>query len=257
MKQYKYPGIYTISNNIDGKMYIGKAVNIHTRMSQHRLYLKKNKHSNEHLQRAWNKYGESAFKFELLVKCEEEHLYSEEHYWCNMLNVHNDKYGYNIQPTCPYGLSRASNQTRQKMSMSQRKRPPLSEESKKKISEANKGPKSEEYKQICRERYKRDKGGLSYTGRKHSPETLKKLRQSHLGYKHTEQQKAKISKPVIQYNKNGEYIKEWPSIIEASRQLGISRSVICMNIKRGIPKNSANRKSSDIHYEYIWEYKNK
>ena len=42
---------------------------------------------------------------------------------------------------------------------------------------------------------------------------------------------AKISIPILQFTKDGEFIKEWPSVIEACRKLGIGSSSICQCCK--------------------------
>lgn len=96
-------GIYTITNLINNKLYVGCTFDFNKRFKSHINRLKHNKHKNQYLQKAWIKYGEENFKFEVLVECEKEFLLSEEHYWCNLLNVHNPEFGYNIQPTNPYG----------------------------------------------------------------------------------------------------------------------------------------------------------
>lgn len=41
----------------------------------------------------------------------------------------------------------------------------------------------------------------------------------------------KSSIPILQLTKSGEFIKEWPSLCEAGRQLGISPSHICKCLK--------------------------
>ena len=56
-------GIYCIKNLENGKIYIGKSVNIKNRWISHRNTLKNNKHDNSYLQNSWNKYGESSFVF--------------------------------------------------------------------------------------------------------------------------------------------------------------------------------------------------
>ena len=99
----KIAGVYTITNLIDNKIYVGCTDNIKKRWRTHKRELKKGIHHGIRLQRAWNKYGEENFKFEILVECEINHLLSEEHYWATMLNVHNTEYGYNTQPTSPNG----------------------------------------------------------------------------------------------------------------------------------------------------------
>ena len=43
--------------------------------------------------------------------------------------------------------------------------------------------------------------------------------------------KEKLSIPILQFSKDGELIKEWPSLCEAERQLGIARSNICACLK--------------------------
>ena len=96
-------GIYTIENIHTGKLYVGCAIDIRKRWREHKHALNTTKHGNSCLQKSWNKYGKESFRFELLVECEVEYLYSEEHYWCNLLQVHNRKYGYNIRPTHPNG----------------------------------------------------------------------------------------------------------------------------------------------------------
>jgi group I intron endonuclease len=94
-------GIYTIYCSLNNKYYVGYSKNLKKRIGQHKLRLKKNIHQNIFLQRAYNKYGKDAFEFDILENCEEQFLCSLEHYWCNMLNTHNKKYGYNILPTHP------------------------------------------------------------------------------------------------------------------------------------------------------------
>ena len=59
-------GIYAIQNTVNAKRYVGSAVNLRKRWNNHRSYLRKNKHENQHLQSAWNKYGEAAFLFEVI-----------------------------------------------------------------------------------------------------------------------------------------------------------------------------------------------
>jgi hypothetical protein len=53
------------------------------------------------------------------------------------------------------------------------------------------------------------------------------------------------SKPIIQYDLNGKYIKEYPSMHEAARQLGVKQGGISMCC-RGIAKTA---------YGFIWLFK--
>lgn len=158
MKYKKVIGIYTILNLNNHKLYVGYSNDCRRRFTSHILDFSKNKHRNPYLQRAWNKYGITNFKFEILEECEEQFLASQENYWCNLLDTHNPKFGYNIRGTSPDG----------KMGHS--------ESTKLKIGEANKGHKhTEEWKKVRSELYK----GKSWMPKdyKHSSEIILKIKE--------------------------------------------------------------------------------
>lgn len=69
-------GIYCIYNKLTGYRYIGQAVCIRCRNSTELRQLRLGifSRSNRHLQRAWDKYGESAFEWLTLVCCKPEQL---------------------------------------------------------------------------------------------------------------------------------------------------------------------------------------
>ena len=62
-------GIYEVLNTTNGKRYIGQASHIRKRWEQHRWHLKRGLHHSSPLQRAWDKYGEAAFKFRVILTC--------------------------------------------------------------------------------------------------------------------------------------------------------------------------------------------
>jgi len=74
-------GIYQIRNLVNAKAYVGKSCNIRRRFARHRSLLRRNLHSNDHLQAAWNMYGELNFAFEVIELCEETLLNEREIYW--------------------------------------------------------------------------------------------------------------------------------------------------------------------------------
>lgn len=80
-------GIYKIVNILTKKFYIGSAKNIKRRWSYHKSSLIKNLHSNNHLQKAWNKYGEENFEFEIIEECssEKDILLSREQFYIDTL----------------------------------------------------------------------------------------------------------------------------------------------------------------------------
>lgn len=77
-------GIYKIVNKVNGKYYVGSSNDVcgkFGRWYEHRQELNKNVHTNDHLQNAWNKYGESNFEFMLVEQCDVSNLLIiEQHY---------------------------------------------------------------------------------------------------------------------------------------------------------------------------------
>jgi len=71
-------GIYKIECLGNGKVYIGLSINIEKRWTRHKRELKSNQHKNEYIQRAWNKYGQETFTFEILEECKKDELSKRE-----------------------------------------------------------------------------------------------------------------------------------------------------------------------------------
>lgn len=99
----KQAGIYKITNLVNGKFYIGSAAGkegIRGRIGTHKSRLKNNKHCNEYLQSAWNKYGEENFKSEVLEIVENKNIIIErEQYYLDLYKPYNRIIGYNLSPT--------------------------------------------------------------------------------------------------------------------------------------------------------------
>lgn len=69
MTANKVSGIYTITNKVTGKLYIGESLDIYRRWhDEHIPQLRKNRHYNKELQNDFNKYGEENFVFEILER---------------------------------------------------------------------------------------------------------------------------------------------------------------------------------------------
>lgn len=95
MAKEKICGIYCIENLVNHKKYIGQSVNIKSRFRKHKNYLCNETHNNEHLQSAWNLYGENNFKFTIIEKCEKDMLDEKEIYYIAKLKTHDRMFGYN------------------------------------------------------------------------------------------------------------------------------------------------------------------
>ena len=92
----KKSGIYQIRNLVNGKIYVGSSINLRKRLKDHFRDLRNNRHVNQHLQKAYNKYGLDKFVFEVLEYVEKDMLLEREQYYIDTLNVVNE--GYNIRP---------------------------------------------------------------------------------------------------------------------------------------------------------------
>lgn len=73
-------GIYKITNNINGKIYIGQSNNIKRRFSEHKT---KGKESRILVDISIQKYGEENFSFDIIEECPVDKLNERETYWIN------------------------------------------------------------------------------------------------------------------------------------------------------------------------------
>lgn len=78
---------------------------------------------------------------------------------------------------------------------------------------------------------------------------INEIKMHALGKKLSVEHRAKISKPVLQFDKDRKFIKEWLSIKEASRTLGID--------KKGISYCCSQKPRYKTAGGYIWSFKNK
>lgn len=162
-------GVYIIMNNLNGKVYVGSSQNIKNRFSEHLRDLRRNRNHNRYLQRAWNKYGEEAFKFVVVEKVPVLFLFEFEQYYIDHYQAANSRYGYNSAPFAD-------------------------------------GPRGVKWTQACKDRHsKRLKGNIivseearlkissALKGYIKTQETREKLRAANLGKIIPEEQRLKIS----------------------------------------------------------------
>lgn len=72
-------GIYRILNKINGNCYIGSSLNVEKRYKHHLSTLRHNSGRCSILQKAFNKYGEDNFEFQVILCCKPEYrLYYEQ-----------------------------------------------------------------------------------------------------------------------------------------------------------------------------------
>lgn len=65
-KPLRKPGVYLITNSINGNRYVGSSVNVRRRWNEHRSSLNKGSSTCVVLQRAWTLHGASVFVFSVL-----------------------------------------------------------------------------------------------------------------------------------------------------------------------------------------------
>jgi len=212
-------GIYKIKNIVNGKCYVGQSIDIRNRIKKHIIELKSNKHNNQYLQYSWNKYGESNFIFEIIETCSPEELFFKEGYWINEFKSLNKNFGYNVEIVdATLGKKICSDETKDKISKSLKGRVPwnvgikASQESREKMSKSQKSKIfTEEHrknlsisrkKRVISEETKRkisnSKKGMPsvFKGKKHTEESRRKMSNALKGKKMSIDTRKKLSKSL-------------------------------------------------------------
>lgn len=205
----KKPGIYKIRNTTNNRVYVGSTAYLGHRKSSHWHYLRKNKHENAFLQNDWNKCGEEAFVYEIVLECDAEALLEEEQKWLDLL-FDNQNQCYNIAPnaeSCLGVTHTAERNHKLSVAMTGKKNPFYgkrhTKKAKQKISKANKGRLVGEKNPM----YGRCGAKHPFWGKR--------------GNKHH------LSKRVVQFDpETGKKIKEFASLREAERCTKISNTTI-------------------------------
>lgn len=114
-------GLYVIESVVNSMRYYGSARCLDSRWKEHVRDLRRNRHRNGHLQRAWDLYGEDAFTFRVLVVLEMGQLRSTEQ---RLLDCYYGDGCYNIalDASVPMAGRRHSSATREKMGQGKRGR---------------------------------------------------------------------------------------------------------------------------------------
>lgn len=90
----KICGIYKITNNFNGKCYVGQSIDIYKRWADHKSAYQHKVYPEKVLYKAFKKYGIGNFTFEIIEKCKKNKLDEREEYWIKKLNSF--KNGYNM-----------------------------------------------------------------------------------------------------------------------------------------------------------------
>ncbi|MFR2056522.1 MAG: NUMOD3 domain-containing DNA-binding protein [Streptococcus salivarius] len=179
--------IYSITNKINNKKYIGVTKDLDTRKRKHFWELKNNRHSNEKLQRDYNVFGASAFEVEILEELKyatKKEGFKKEVFYIGKYNSCDD--GYNMS----YGadgsnLSQITDDTREKHRQEMlgntywlgRKH---TEETKKKIGDVHRGKtvKASTRKKLSEKAKEKTGEKNPFYGKQHTDGTKQKLREA-------------------------------------------------------------------------------
>lgn len=221
-------GIYQIRNLINDKKYIGSTKNFSNRFSSHKRLLRKNCHTNQHLQNAWNKSGEDFFKFEILefVNVDSLLLIEQQYltkFWS--LDVLYNKNDIADKPPTRTGIK-------------------LTDEHKRNIGNAQKaiGNKPPGWLGKKRGQDYCQKMSVRFKEMNHLPPSRKG---STISKKHKEAISKASKKEVYQFSLDGVFIKKWDSIMDALQ--GLNKKLKSSSISECL---SGRNKTA---YGFIWK----
>ena len=194
MKFEHKSGIYMITCNVNNKSYIGQSIDINRRRCHHLAALRGNKHFNQHLQNAYNKYKEYNFSWTVLEYCSEDVLNDREMYWIAYYDTYNNGFNANEGGSANRDFDR-TDEFRERMSKIIKDVWENSDERRQEFSQRMLGENNPMYGRhgdlnpAYGKSRSGDKNGMY--GRKHTDKSKELNRQAHLGAKN------KNSKPVI------------------------------------------------------------
>lgn len=224
--------VYKISNVANGKFYVGSSVNVRVRFQTHRRELRKGTHHCEPLQRAWDKYGEDRFKFEVVERlASPDELLAAENIL--LIEHHGQAYCYNVG-------------TRAGAAMTGRTH---ADAAKAKVSKAQKGKQHRLGHTNTPEHRQRISAAMA--GKKKSPEHVEKIRQRMIGTSYakgrvvTEAMRALLARPVVEIVA----ALKFPSVRAAADHFGLGRANVIRALRNDAPLKRGPKKGLHFRYE--------
>lgn len=161
-------GIYRFYNKATGKSYIGQSRDLDHRYSEHIHLLRKGIEPCVILNRAWSKYGEDNFEYEVLCYCEESELNSLESKYIDLFDSYRN--GYNCT-TGGGGISgyHHSDESKEKIGLASRGRKLTYEQrvaigkrqKGKTLSEAHKSALSDAWNEERKTKFSKSRSGIN------------------------------------------------------------------------------------------------
>lgn len=221
----KITGIYTITNSVNGKVYVGSAYDVSRRWIVHLCLLRSGKHHSVYLQRAWNKYGENAFTFRVEEAVEDRNfLLAREQCWIWRTGSFGD--GYNSAPVAggTHGFKH-------------------SEATKEKLRQTSKGNAHSKGRKLSPEHIERIR--TANIGRTLSPERKLKLLSYNVGKTISPEHRARLSALRLG-TKLSEETKRKIGVAGIGRKQSAESIRKTMLFVKGVPKSEAHRKALSL-----------
>lgn len=228
----KICGIYKITNLVNGKVYIGQSQNIYKRWYEHKKESRKSR-KDIALYCSFAKYGIENFSFEIIEECPLEELDEKEKFYVKKYNSYvgwENSNGYNM--TVGGALCHTH------------------------VGNDDQGIRVYQYDKNGNfiAEYRNKTKAAKATGLKSGTSILRAVKEESLaaGYQWRKEYSEKIPKyeknkntlKVLQYDKDGNFIKIHNSIEDASREINCSRSLIELCIEGHCKTGKG----------FIWEY---
>jgi len=242
--------IYAIVNLKNGKKYIGSATNFSNRRSRHLRMLKDGIHHSQSLQHSWNKNNPEDYKFIILEKLSpEEDKLIREQYYMDYYKSYNKKFGYNMSKTAKGAFGIQDKKVYQfNLDGS------LVRSFDNCVLAGNEiGCDSGCLSSCARGEYRFSHG---YIWSYEDSVSEDRIRRANGPFRFSEESRSKMSasatartdqrKPILQFDMNGNFIKEWNCTSDVSKELGYSNGGISDAL-------NGNLKHA---YKFIWKFKN-
>lgn len=264
-KEHRIPVVYKITNLVNGKIYVGSAVNLYNRYKSYKRRVLKDAPRRMVVEKAMVKYGMENFSFEILERLESKDMtITKEQIWLDILQPF-DPIGYNVNKKAESRLGMTvSDSVKIKMSLTRKNRMESGEIKKvfsKKVLKINMNTLKIEDEFCSAKDAARSFGTENSTC---ISQACNKKQLSAKGFywcwkrdyeergfnptKRKDPSKCKQEpKPVNQLNPDGSLASNWPSIRSASKTLNCSNSQI---------SSRCNGKKDSLYRGFIWKFSN-
>lgn len=262
-KDHSFSAVYKITNLINGKIYVGSAVNLYNRYRSYKRRVLKDAPRRMVVEKAMVKYGIENFSFEVIERLSgKETTLAREQVWIDALQPF-DPVGYNVNKKAKSRLGMTvSDDVKMKMSLT-RKNKMRSGEIKKvfskevlKINMITLKTEAEfsSAKEAARSFGTENSACISQACNKKQLSAKgfywcwKNDYEKH-GFNPTKRKPASKEKqdpkPINQFDLNGKLVNSWPSIRMASKTLNFSNSQISAR---------CNGKKSGAYRDFVWKF---